>query len=467
MRVVPLRTDHSAMTRLRHSPTLLVTLDSLAALSLAVGSVVWVNLAYIPHGGLAEFLRIRVTLLNISFAVVFAILWKQCLTFLGLYSREFDGLRRLVMRTAAGCAIMTALLALYLEARHARGPIDQILVDFLIAAFCYEICRVIVCSRHVSLQVDEPERALILGSGRLASKAWRELRLEYRRNRQLLGFIDDRDPDFMAPDIASRLIGTVDDLPGYLLRNVVDELIIATPMRSCYDMSQRAVSIAEAAGVRVVCLHDVFAITRQKDLRTRGRLLVELVPRSQRRATAETAKRVLDVLGAATGILLFAPVFVLISLAIKFTSPGSVFSVEERHGYGRRCFRMFKFRSVTESTTEQSAGVAQRLGRFLHRSLLDELPELWNVLLGDMSLVGPQALSTDDVSHLGQAPLLRRFSVRPGITGNWQVAEPPTLSFEEWAALDSSYIDEWSLTLDFKILARTVPTMLKRASADM
>jgi lipopolysaccharide/colanic/teichoic acid biosynthesis glycosyltransferase len=101
------------------------------------------------------------------------------------------------------------------------------------------------------------------------------------------------------------------------------------------------------------------------------------------------------------------------------------------------------------------------LGRFLHRTLLDELPELWNVLLGDMSLVGPRPMSVSDVSLLGESQLMRRFSVRPGITGNWQGLAP--LSFEQWAALDFSYIDEWSLALDFKILARTVPAVLKRA----
>jgi lipopolysaccharide/colanic/teichoic acid biosynthesis glycosyltransferase len=97
--------------------------------------------------------------------------------------------------------------------------------------------------------------------------------------------------------------------------------------------------------------------------------------------------------------------------------------------------------------------------------LLDELPVLWNVLLGDMSLVGPPPMSALDVSRFGEAQLMRRFSVRPGMTGNWQMAQNPSLSFEQRIALDFSYIDEWSLGLDFKILARTVPAMLKRSGA--
>jgi exopolysaccharide biosynthesis polyprenyl glycosylphosphotransferase len=463
------------MPKLRNSPALSAALDSFIALGLAVGAVVWANERYIPHGGLAEFLLIRITLLNVSFSIVFAILWKECLTILGLYRRDLDGLRTLVLRTATACAMMTALLDLYLQARHARGPVEQILESFLLVAFLYETCRVLVCSHHRHWHVVEPKRVIIVGSGRRASKAWRELRIQHQRTKRLLGFVDDRLPDSMPPDIASRLVGKVDDLPAYLLRNIVDEVIIATPMRSCYDLAQRAVSIAEAAGVRVVCLNDVFTLAQEKDLRRRATLFVELVPKNHRRETAEAAKRVLDVLGAVAGIVLLAPVFLLIGLAIKLTSSGSIFFVQERHGYGRRRFRMFTFRSMVRNasdravegprfTTDHDSRMTP-LGRFLHRTLLDELPVLWNVLLGDMSLVGPRPLGVHDLSRFGEAQLMRRFSVRPGMTGNWQVAEDRSLSFEQRVALDFSYIDEWSLALDLKILARAVPAMLKRSGA--
>ncbi len=467
------------LPRLRNFPTFSAAGDSLIALGLVVAAVAWVNEPHMAQGGLAAFLRIRITVMNASFAVVFLILWKQCLTYLGLYDRDLGGLRRLVMRTAAAGAIMTALLGFYLQARHARGPVGEILVCFFIAAFLYEICRVLLSSRHWNWQVGEPERVIIVGSGRRAGKAWRELRLHHHRTKRLLGFVDDRHPDSMPPDIASRFIGRVDELPGYLLRNVVDEVIVAAPLRSCYDLGQQAASIAEAAGVRVVCLNDIFTLTQEKRLRGRASLFVELAPKDHSRETAEAAKRILDVIGAAVGLVLLAPVFVMIGLAIKLTSPGSIFLVQEQHGYGRRRFRMYKFRSVARNASERSAsdmdapteGTAFKiendvritsLGRFLRRTWLDELPELWNVLLGDMSLVGPKPMSTVDVSLFGEARFMRRFNVRPGITGNWQGLLP--LSFEQRLALDFSYIDEWSMALDLKILARTVPAVLKRAA---
>ncbi len=441
------------MLRLRNFPLLAAAIDSVVALCIAVSAVAWARAGSIPHGGLAEFVMVRVTLLNVSFSIVFVVLWKQCLTAFGLYRRDLNGVLSLVMRTAFASGTMTALLGLYLEARHARGPQVQILVSFFFAVFLYETSRVLLRSGERSWQVGEPERVIILGSGRRASKAWRELRIQHHRTKRLVGFVDDRNPALMAPDVASRLIATLDELPGYLLHHAVDELIVAVPMRSCYELAQQAVSIAEATGVRVVCLNDLFALDEVAALRRRSTLFLELLPKNQKRQRAEAAKRLLDVLGASAAMVLLAPVFLGISVAIKLTSPGSLFLAEERHGYGRRRFRMFRFRNTVAATP---------LGRFLHRTFLDRLPALWNVLAGDMSLVGPRPMRAQDIARFGKAQLMRRFTVRPGMTGNWQMGRSAQRSPEEWVALDFSYIDHWSLALDLKILARTVPAMLKR-----
>jgi exopolysaccharide biosynthesis polyprenyl glycosylphosphotransferase len=471
------------MGRPRNSHELSANIDTLFALGFAAAAVLWANEPHMPSGGLAEFFSLRISLMNALFSVGFAIVWKQCFTVLGLYRRDMAGLYRLVLRAAGGSVIMTTLLSLYLDSGHSQRPVGKLLVHFLIVAFGYQVCRLLISSRQWSQYVTEPERVVILGSGPRASKAWRELRTQHRQSKNLLGFVDDRDPYVMPPDIASRFLGNVNSLGDYLLRNAVDELIVATPMRSCYEMTQRAVSIAENAGVRLVFLNDVYTLMHERKLRQRATMFLEFVPKDRRRQKAELAKRILDVLGAATGLVVLSPLFLMLGIAIKLTSPGPMFFVQERYGYRRRQFSMYKLRSMVRNAPDLMAGLESRneacgpifkikedprvtrLGRFLRRTSLDELPQLWNVLLGDMSLVGPRPMSVRDVSLFSEAQLMRRFSVRPGMTGIWQVSGRSSFSFDHWVTLDFSYIDEWSFVLDLKILARTIPAVLKRSGA--
>jgi exopolysaccharide biosynthesis polyprenyl glycosylphosphotransferase len=435
-----------------------------------------------PQGEVGAFLKMRITLLNASFLIVFAVLWQQCMQALGLYRRFAELLRPALMITA-GVGIMTALLALYLAARRAEGPVTQILVAFFVAAFSYQMARVFLLNPRLRWKIGDPEQVLIVGSGPRAAKAWRALRLQHHGAKCLLGFVDDRDPAAMPPDIAGRLLGRIDDLPAYFLRNTVDELIVAAPARSCYDMTQRAVAMAEAAGVRVVCLNDFYSLIHDRKLRQHAEIFLELVPRDEAHLFAETVKRTLDVAVAVTCLVVLAPLLLVVALAVKLTSPGPIFFVQERYGWRRRLFRMWKFRSMVRNAPELMTALEEQneargpifkiandpritpVGRFLRRTSLDELPQLWNVLLGDMSLVGPRPMSVRDVSLFSEAQLMRRFGVRPGITGSWQVAARGSLNFDEWIALDFAYIDDWSLGLDLKILARTLPAVLRRSGA--
>jgi exopolysaccharide biosynthesis polyprenyl glycosylphosphotransferase len=469
------------MSRESNARSFLIAADGLLALSLAVGAVVWANQQRMP-GGLGEFLKIRITLLNASFSIIFVVIWQQCMGALGLY-RRFVELLRPTLITAAGSGIMTALLALYLAARHAEGPVPQTLAAFFVAAFSYQMSRIFVSNPRLGWTIGDPEQVVIVGSGRRAAKAWRELRIQHHGGKRLLGFVDDRDPVSMPPDIAGRLLCRIDELPAYLLRNAVDELIVAAPARSCYDVTQRAVAMAEAAGVRVVCLNDFYNLIHESKLRRRSAIFLELVPRDEAQLFAEATKRMFDIAIAAFSLALLSPLFLLIAVSVKITSPGPVFFLQERYGWRRRRFRMWKFRSMVRNAAELMSNLEKQneasgpifkikddpritpVGRFLRRTSLDELPQLWNVLLGDMSLVGPRPMSVRDVSLFSEAQLMRRFSVRPGMTGSWQVAARGSFSFDEWIALDFAYIDDWSFGLDLKILARTVPAVIKRSGA--
>jgi exopolysaccharide biosynthesis polyprenyl glycosylphosphotransferase len=194
-------------------------------------------------------------------------------------------------------------------------------------------------------------------------------------------------------------------------------------------------------------------------------------------------KRGIDIITAAVGLVIAAPIFAAIAVAIKATSPGPVVFGQERYGWRKRLFRMYKFRTMVidaealqatlEGRNEASGPVFKirddpritRVGRFLRKTSLDELPQLWNVLRGDMSLVGPRPMATRDVHRFTQAELMRRFSVKPGMTCLWQISGRSSIGFDEWIRLDLEYIDNWSLSSDFGILARTIPAVIRGEGA--
>jgi lipopolysaccharide/colanic/teichoic acid biosynthesis glycosyltransferase len=199
-------------------------------------------------------------------------------------------------------------------------------------------------------------------------------------------------------------------------------------------------------------------------------------------AVRSTAKRAIDLVGAVLGLLMLAPLLALIALLIRLDSPGPVLFRQRRQGLDGRIFCLLKFRTMhqdaevrlkeLEAHNEAACGVlfkmrqdprVTRLGRFLRRTSLDELPQLWNVLRGEMSLVGPRPLQLRDSALLGEmdpAGYWGRMSVLPGLTGLWQVGGRSDLDSAGMVQLDLDYIVNWSLSLDLRILCRTVVVVL-------
>ena len=177
------------------------------------------------------------------------------------------------------------------------------------------------------------------------------------------------------------------------------------------------------------------------------------------------------------------PLMLAAAAAIRLTSDGPVIYAQERYGLNRRRFRMFKFRTMVQDAERLQASLESQneaegpvfkiaddpritpLGRFLRRTSIDELPQLFNVLRGEMSLVGPRPLPLRDVDALHATGDLRRFSVRPGLTCLWQISGRSGIGFDDWIRLDLQYIDRWSLPLDLRILVRTIPAVLRGTGA--
>jgi exopolysaccharide biosynthesis polyprenyl glycosylphosphotransferase len=190
-------------------------------------------------------------------------------------------------------------------------------------------------------------------------------------------------------------------------------------------------------------------------------------------------KQVFDYLFAAVLVVALAPLGLLVALAVKLTSRGPVLYRQPRAGLNGRPFTMFKFRSMRADAEHQQGALADRnemhgpvfklandprvtpLGRFLRRHSLDELPQLWNVLRGEMSLVGPRPLPVEEVQRFADDAHRRRLSVRPGLTCLWQISGRNDIAdFDDWVRLDLAYIDQWSLWLDLKIMIATIPVAL-------
>jgi exopolysaccharide biosynthesis polyprenyl glycosylphosphotransferase len=197
------------------------------------------------------------------------------------------------------------------------------------------------------------------------------------------------------------------------------------------------------------------------------------------RALGLATKRLMDVVGASVGLVLLSPLLGAVAIAIVLTDGRPVLFRQQRAGLGGRTFVVLKFRTMTKDADSQRAALREyneveghaafkmtddpritRIGKILRKTSVDELPQLWNVLLGEMSLVGPRPHPLDDVA--GYDPWhRRRLAMKPGITGLWQVAGRREPDFDRWVRYDLEYIDHWSLWLDLRLLIRTIPAMLR------
>ena len=295
----------------------------------------------------------------------------------------------------------------------------------------------------------------------------------------IVGFVDDDWEGSKAlTDMGIRRLGAISQLPEVLDGAVVDALVVGLPVRKFYEETEWIIDLAATRGV------DIKLMLATDRLRSRRFWLegegAKMLSAGQDGMSGFQgfAKRVLDVTGALAAIVLLSPVFVAAALAVKLSSPGPVIFWQWRAGLGMRPFRMLKFRSMVADAEERLKEVAALnyetgpafkikndprvtgVGAFLRRFSIDELPQFFNVLRGEMSLVGPRPLFAYEIERIDDPAVKRRFSVKPGITGLWQIGDRGNVTFEERLKLDLEYIDSWSLWLDISILLRTPMAVL-------
>jgi exopolysaccharide biosynthesis polyprenyl glycosylphosphotransferase len=320
-------------------------------------------------------------------------------------------------------------------------------------------------------------RVLVVGTGQRARSVARKLKAHQEWGMVVIGFLSPAPEEVGRELEGSSILGSVQDLRTIISTRPIDEVHIALPLLNL-DTITSLLEICEEQGIRTRVMLDLYSPTISKvhleDFRGTPMLTFTASPME---TWEMVVKETVDRAGSFLLILLLLPLFLFLSLLVKITSKGPVFFVQERVGLHKRRFRIYKFRTMVhnaeqlreslECMNELSGPVFKIkddprctfVGRLLRKTSLDELPQLINVLKGEMSFVGPRPpLPSEIVKY--EPWHYRRLSMKPGISGLWQVSGRNELDFDQWMKLDLKYIDSWSLKLDFIIILRTLPAVL-------
>jgi len=320
---------------------------------------------------------------------------------------------------------------------------------------------------------------MVVGLGEPALRLASELEAAAAYGIRLTGFFADAlgQPAAREVELAERYpVHALDTLPELLRRRVIDEIIFAVDTRRLAELEDVMLACDEE-GVRTRVAVDFFPhVNSQIYLDRFGAsplLTFSATPDDEFRLLA---KRAIDVLLGSVALVVLSPFMLVIAALIRLTSPGPAIFRQERCGLNGRRFTFYKFRSMWENADAMRASLehmsrrqlalkipndprATPVGRWLRKFSIDEWPQLWNVLRGDMSLVGPRPAIPEEVDQY-QRWQRRRLRMRPGLTCLWAVSGRDAVDFETWMKMDMEYIDNWSLALDWKILARTIPQVL-------
>ena len=388
-----------------------------------------------------------------------------------------------VIKTTSLCFLIATLPAFFIR----EYPLSRVFLLYLwpfqtgsLISFRFIIRKTL---KYIRRRGYNFRQILFIGRNERSAKIARTIEETPEFGLRILGFVDAPNNTNKEKSYDCNLIGNLEQLERILGEEVVDEVFVTLPMKSFYSEIERIVYLCEQVGVEVKIPTNLFHLTLAQaticnyddveviDLYTSPRMNWQLL-----------SKRLIDLVVSATSLVLLSPLFAVVSIIIKSTSKGPIFFRQQRVGYNGRLFTCLKFRTMVENAEEIKRDLSMlnemdgpvfkikndprltKVGRMLRKTSIDELPQLINVLKGDMSLVGPRPPVPGEVEQY-DLKSRRRLSMKPGITCIWQVSGRSTISFERWMELDRQYIDKWSLWLDFKILAKTIPAVLRGSGA--
>jgi exopolysaccharide biosynthesis polyprenyl glycosylphosphotransferase len=411
----------------------------------------------------------------VAYIPFFALLAKAA----GLYDRDQFVLHKTTLDEAPKVVGVAAIYALTIEGvqavQYTGGshplPMWAILTVSLV------VMRAL--ARFLTVRTTATERVLVLGDAATTAQVRRKLAANQSVNATVIGRVGDPVEHEARPD---KLLGTLDELPTVLERHGIERVIVAPAQEGGGDVAD-VIRLATACGVRVAVLPRLLeVIGTSVDFDDLGGQVLLGIRGFGLSPSSRALKRVFDVVVASLLVVLLAPLLLAITLAIKLTSRGPILFRQTRVGRHGREFEMLKFRTMVHGADERKPELralneaapmfkiaddprTTRVGRRLRRRSLDELPQLFNVLRGDMSLVGPRPLVTEE-DRLFSGWQRRRYHVAPGVTGPWQILGSSRVPMGDMLTIDYLYCANWSLWLDAKILARTIPYVLSRRSPE-
>ncbi len=420
----------------------------------------------------------------------FAVIWNRISTFAGLYHfrRPFD--LEWLWNVFLGASLGSGAILLFANII-GTAHINEISVSFWLWATLITLSTRIFYS-FILIFVRKMKRNLrnivIVGSNERSLELFRWMsKPELGFN--ILGFIDD---EFITNNFIEKkkdlLICNLDKFENYISNHPVDEVIITLPLKSKYDQIVHIIETCATQGINVRLMTSLFEdlITTVKNhyLKDHGTTCSFVSFKMDNHSRFQhNIKRSIDMAVSFFALLFLSPLFLIIALAIMLDDGLPVFFVQVRIGKNKRPFKMFKFRTMIKGAEKMQASLEKlnetdgaafklsddprvtRIGKFLRKTSLDELPQFLNVLLGTMSLVGPRPLPIRDFERFYDNTHRRRFSIKPGITGLWQISGRSDVKFQEWMNLDLQYVDNWNLFLDLKILLKTVPVVFAGTGA--
>jgi len=438
---------------------------------------------------LKHFLAIRISVQNLLLILGFSLSWHLVFSFYRLYtpvrllSRKAEVVQ--IFKATTVCTIGISVLSILFDIILVSKSF--LLLFWLISTGGTILSRSLVRAalKRFRIHVQDKRKLLIAGTNNRVLAFAEKILARPQLGYEVVEFIDTEWTE-KAHDNSKEKHPFIPlaDLREYVKNNVVDEVVIGLPIKSQYEQYDKIITICMDQGINVRILADFFHNNLAKSMTDsfEGIPVVTLYTGTMDNG-ALLVKRILDIVLSFTLLILLSPLFLITMLIIKTDSPGPAIFVQERLGLNKRRFNLFKLRTMVQDAEKRQKGLEKdneacgpvfkiskdpritKVGDFLRKSSIDELPQLLNVLKGDMSLVGPRPLPVRDYNEFDQHWFNRRFSVRPGITCLWQVNGRSDIPFVEWIKLDLNYIDQWSLGLDFKLLLQTIPAILKASGA--